>query len=779
MGREIKQNNLFVKGIIVDTNDPLSQARVKVRIPCYHGADGDDNCTQDENLPWAQTCLQTDGALSEGSTVWISFEGGDTRFPVVFGQLGSTASFSVDGEGGDSSGSFGITGGEYDITIDGVTYHVGGSTLAEMGVSLIKIHESGAAAYQAINGYDVNGPSIGLIQWHNENAIGLLKKIREKNQSKYDQLASGASSLISDLSSGTTWYGNHITEGSSVYSALKDILGSDESAEAQDELAAEFVQTYIDLGINAGITDNGALLYHADICNQGPYMAVCKSMRSASDKSLDNFYNLSKNSYYERRTLSYKIIKELQNLGALEGTGGNLENAGGSDSSDFVSILADTMKEFQSKYKSKKWDYLQGTIREYSIRGKSIKTHTDCSGYVSAALMVLNQESGGSYAKELANGAWSSSNFMSSKITGFDKIKYNGYKKLKAGDIVVRSGHVQAVESSDGSGNVKMYNCGDIGMLGQSQPLNWYNMDKGDTAFSYIFRIKASEGSSGGTETGWTWPVPSCKSISSPFGYRSFNGGEFHKGIDIPGAGGSAIIAARSGTVEVAAFSGRAYKNGAYVCGGTGYGNCTVIRHENGYYTLYGHQSSMSVKAGQKVSAGQTIGAVGNTGASFGNHLHFEVRTPDGEPHDPQKYVSFNSKAKKTGKKKTSGSKTKSGSKNGKKQISGSFTATYYGNYKSGSGTKGGSGRVLKTQYSVAVDVSNASKFSSGKDIYGLYKENKEIYIECSECPEINGTYRIDDAGAGGNNVDIYFVSYSNVPKSFKNKGRVSIKVYV
>ena len=609
---EIKDTNLFVKGIIVDTNDPRSKARVKVRIPCYHGIEGEEGCTENINLPWAQTCLQTGNVFNVGDTVWVTFEGGDNRYPVIFGQLGSTATFTNE-NGGSSSGSFGIVGGEYDVVIDGNTYHVGGTTLAEYGVCLIKIHESGSRdsdipdeSYQAINGYDVNGPSIGFIQWHGSNAINLLKRIRNKNSSKYDELANsnGASTLISDLDSGTDWIGQEyaITKGSSIYNGLRAILKTDESKEIQNEMATEFVQSYIDLGVAAGISDNGALLYHADICNQGPYMNVCLAMRESSDKSLDNFYNISKNEWYDRRTLSYKIIKELQNLGALEGTGGVID----------ITISAE----------------------------------------------------------------------------------------------------------------------------------------------------------------GWCWPVPSCKNISSPYGNRDnpldTGSNEFHKGIDIPGASGASIVAANSGVVQCAEESGRAFnENGGYITGGNGYGNCTIIAHENGYYTLYGHQSSMMVKKGQEVSIGQTIGAVGNTGGSTGPHLHFEVRKSDGSHYDPQKFVSPNATAKKS-----------TSSKGNKKQLQGSWTSTYYGNYKSGNNTKGGSGRILKEKYSCAINVPDASLFG-GSDIFNLYSQQKEIYIECEECPEINGTYRIDDAGAGDKNIDIYYVSYNNVQSSFKSAGRVSIKVYV
>ncbi|MDD6646062.1 MAG: peptidoglycan DD-metalloendopeptidase family protein, partial [Oscillospiraceae bacterium] len=132
------------------------------------------------------------------------------------------------------------------------------------------------------------------------------------------------------------------------------------------------------------------------------------------------------------------------------------------------------------------------------------------------------------------------------------------------------------------------------------------------------------------SSAGFIWPVPSVHTISSPYGYRE--GGEFHTGIDIADGDcyGATIVASKGGTVEWAGYDD------------SGYGNYVIINHGDGYKTLYGHCSAVYVSQGQQVSQGQSICAIGSTGQSFGNHLHFEVRTGDqrSDRQNPLNYVS-------------------------------------------------------------------------------------------------------------------------------------------
>ncbi|RIK10487.1 MAG: hypothetical protein DCC49_03390 [Acidobacteria bacterium] len=120
------------------------------------------------------------------------------------------------------------------------------------------------------------------------------------------------------------------------------------------------------------------------------------------------------------------------------------------------------------------------------------------------------------------------------------------------------------------------------------------------------------------------WPVGGP--VTSEFGQRCLGGScRMHNGIDISAPTGTRVGAAGSGTVISAGSQG-------------GYGNTVIINHGDGYATLYGHLSSISVTSGQSVGRGTIVGTVGSTGHSTGPHLHFEVRV-GGSAQNPRLYL--------------------------------------------------------------------------------------------------------------------------------------------
>jgi murein DD-endopeptidase MepM/ murein hydrolase activator NlpD len=117
------------------------------------------------------------------------------------------------------------------------------------------------------------------------------------------------------------------------------------------------------------------------------------------------------------------------------------------------------------------------------------------------------------------------------------------------------------------------------------------------------------------------WPVNGP--ITGAFGEQ--RPGHIHAGIDIAVPSGTPIRAADSGRVVLMAWTG-------------GYGNYTCIQHTASMSTCYAHQSRFGTSNGAGVRQGQVIGYVGNTGHSFGAHLHFEVRI-NGTPVQPLNYL--------------------------------------------------------------------------------------------------------------------------------------------
>ena len=149
-----------------------------------------------------------------------------------------------------------------------------------------------------------------------------------------------------------------------------------------------------------------------------------------------------------------------------------------------------------------------------------------------------------------------------------------------------------------------------------------------ERAAASVSSAAASGGDTSGTGS-FVFPVASYVYISSRFGMRVHPiTGQYksHTGMDIASNQGTTVYAADSGTVVLAEWYG-------------GYGNCIMIDHGNGYKTLYGHLSVISVQNGQSVSQGQTIGNVGSTGNSTGPHLHFEVYK-NGDRIDPEQFYS-------------------------------------------------------------------------------------------------------------------------------------------
>lgn len=115
----------------------------------------------------------------------------------------------------------------------------------------------------------------------------------------------------------------------------------------------------------------------------------------------------------------------------------------------------------------------------------------------------------------------------------------------------------------------------------------------------------------------WLLPLQGYD-FKSPYGMRW---GKLHSGIDLVAPEGTPYVAIHAGTVTKAGWFG-------------GYGYAVIVQHPDGSEAIYGHSSAVSVQEGQQVKAGDQLGLVGNTGHSYGSHLHLEIHV-NGQPLDP------------------------------------------------------------------------------------------------------------------------------------------------
>lgn len=139
------------------------------------------------------------------------------------------------------------------------------------------------------------------------------------------------------------------------------------------------------------------------------------------------------------------------------------------------------------------------------------------------------------------------------------------------------------------------------------------------------------------TFSGFSQAIPSLSpldgdmKVTSPFGMRTHprtNERKMHLGVDFRADIGDEVKATADGTVLIAGVDPER----------EAYGIIVLLEHADGYQTMYAHLSEVTVEAGSTVSQGDQVGKVGNSGLSFGPHLHYEVNL-NGRRVNPQEYI--------------------------------------------------------------------------------------------------------------------------------------------
>ncbi|RZB14781.1 LysM peptidoglycan-binding domain-containing protein [Streptomyces sp. F001] len=152
--------------------------------------------------------------------------------------------------------------------------------------------------------------------------------------------------------------------------------------------------------------------------------------------------------------------------------------------------------------------------------------------------------------------------------------------------------------------------------------------DQSSSAESSASNASTATQSSAGTSSGYSSPVDGVAVGTAYKVAGSMWSSGYHTGVDFATPTGTPLKAVGAGTVVSAGWAGA-------------YGNQVVLKLADGYYAQYAHLSSLSVSAGQTVTAGQQVGFSGSTGNSTGPHLHFEIRTTPnyGSDVDPVAYL--------------------------------------------------------------------------------------------------------------------------------------------
>lgn len=193
---------------------------------------------------------------------------------------------------------------------------------------------------------------------------------------------------------------------------------------------------------------------------------------------------------------------------------------------------------------------------------------------------------------------------------------YTGYVNTSSSPLVLRAG-----ASTSAKALANMPKGSQLTVLdNKAQTNGFYHVRyNGTTGYASARYISFSKPTVSSFDPIWPCASSGDYTITTLYYYRNYNNGakhgcnwDYRYAIDISGSAHGNIVAVEAGTVELAKWNG-------------GFGNCVIIRHDNGTKSLYGHLSSIRVSVGQRVSKGSVIGVMGSTGNSSGPHLHFEL----------------------------------------------------------------------------------------------------------------------------------------------------------
>lgn len=306
-----KSHNFTVKAITT-TSTSSDTLKNQVYIPSYHGKFSIEHTSSKKSnsnvfqYPYATNSTGT--TIGSGSVVWVLFEGGDVRCPVIITNTKKTVKTT------DYPGlKIDNVGGTEDATVHTDATFSGGGIVQKLAAELILSHESGGN-YATVVPNDNGALSIGLIGWHGTNAQTLMQRIKSNYLQDWEN--NGGNNIV-NLNG--DWSKKVLTENSTEFKAFQSILGSPGGKAVQDEMILEYIASYIDIAKGVGVTEASALVFFCDMAVQAPYGAK-QIAQNAKNKDLDGLYfeAMNKEGYWlttntlnrNRRKDSYDRIKQ-------------------------------------------------------------------------------------------------------------------------------------------------------------------------------------------------------------------------------------------------------------------------------------------------------------------------------------------------------------------------------------------------------------------------------------------------------------------------------------
>lgn len=505
------------------------------------------------------------------------------------------------------------------------------------GMQIIQDNEG---TYDTVEGNDNGALSIGKFQWHGNRALNLLRAIDNKDQRQSEVLMSDYPGLLEEIRYAEDWSDRTLTDEEAV--AIKELLSRHQgSTQVQDTQGNIDYGNYLSAASEYGTTD-GAKIFLADLINQ------YGSISGLTPGNLDSIYEqIKQTGYYEYSDRRDRVYNDLKEAG-FYATGGKISQPtlsvmgeGGypefviptdpqfKDRSNQLISDADTLvnREEKRQFRSTTEKYYDDTYKKWDLFFNDHEINPDVVTKMTTPILESDQKD-----RELMDkGIGDISGLLKATVDILNEMN----QRIKSGKGSFGSagsvGSVFGSRGTLGAGGTASTPGGFGTLAGTESGHRPMDDDSGGV-------VHSMEGLSGNSAADVMDSLLGSPGITSDYGINRWDGLD-HGGIDYGADEGTPIPTPVGGEIYWANADGE----------GAGYGNAVQLIDANGNYHLFAHMmDAPDVYEGQTVQAGTVLGRVGNTGHSFGAHLHYQIDPPSnasayksGAHIDPHEYAAM------------------------------------------------------------------------------------------------------------------------------------------